>query len=58
MLKLCVQVDRKGKVVPELKIHELRAETYNGMIRLLKPGCRTVVLIVDRYRTVPYSGIF
>ena len=43
-----LQVDRKGKVVPELKIHELRAETYNGMIRLLKPGCRTVVLIVDR----------
>jgi len=43
-----MKVDRKGKVVPELKIHELRAETYNGMIRLLKPGCRTVVLIVDR----------
>jgi len=43
-----LKVDRKGKVVPELKIHELRAETYNGMIRLLKPGCRTVVLIVDR----------
>ena len=42
------QVDKKGKVVPELKIHELRAETYNGMIRLLKPGCRTIVLIVDR----------
>jgi hypothetical protein len=33
-----VQVDKKGKVVPELKIHELRAETYNGMVRLLKPG--------------------
>ena len=43
-----LKVDKKGKVVPELKIHELRAETYNGMIRLLKPGCRTVVLIVDR----------
>ena len=43
-----MKVDKKGKVVPELKIHELRAETYNGMIRLLKPGCRTVVLIVDR----------
>jgi len=43
-----LKVDRKGKVVPELKIHELRAETYNGMIRLLKPGCRTIVLIVDR----------
>lgn len=43
-----LKVDKKGKVVPELKIHELRAETYNGMIRLLKPGCRTIVLIVDR----------
>ena len=43
-----LKVDKKGKVVPELKIHELRAETYNGMIRLLKPGCRTLVLIVDR----------
>ena len=43
-----LKVDRKGKVVPELKIHELRAETYNGMVRLLKPGCRTIVLIVDR----------
>ena len=41
-------MDKKGKVVPELKIHELRAETYNGMVRLLKPGCRTIVLIVDR----------
>ena len=44
-----LKVDRKsGKVVPELKVHELRAETYNGMVRLLKPGCRTIVLIVDR----------
>ncbi len=43
-----MKVDKKGKVVPELKIHELRAETYNGMVRLLKPGCRTIVLIVDR----------
>merc|ERR1712061_534638 len=43
-----LKVDKKGKVVPEMKIHELRAETYNGMIRLLKQGCRTLVLIVDR----------
>ena len=44
-----LKVDRKsGKVVPELKVHELRAETYNGMVRLLKPGCRTIVLIVDK----------
>ena len=43
-----LKVDKKGKVVPELKVHELRAETYNGMVRLLKPGCRTIVLIVDR----------
>lgn len=43
-----LKVDKKGKIVPELKVHELRAETYNGMVRLLKPGCRTLVLIVDR----------
>ncbi|KJH44415.1 DnaJ domain protein [Dictyocaulus viviparus] len=28
-------------------IHELRAESYFGMIRLLKPGCRSLVLLVD-----------
>lgn len=28
-------------------IHELRGETYNGLIRLLKPGCRTIVLLCD-----------
>lgn len=33
--------------VPELKIHELRSEKYNGLVRLLKPGCRTIVLIAD-----------
>lgn len=33
--------------VPELKLHELRAEKYNGLVRLLKPGCRTVVLLTD-----------
>lgn len=31
----------------ELMLHELRAEKYNGLIRLLKPGCRTIVLITD-----------
>jgi len=31
----------------ELKLHELRSETYNGMVRLLKPGCRTIVLLLD-----------
>jgi len=41
-----MRVDKKGKVVPELKIHELRAETYNGMIRLLKPG-RLIRVTVD-----------
>ncbi|CAI5441760.1 unnamed protein product [Caenorhabditis angaria] len=28
-------------------MHELRAETYFGMIRLLKPGCRSLVCLVD-----------
>ncbi|CAG9760162.1 unnamed protein product [Ceutorhynchus assimilis] len=32
---------------PELKLHELRSEKYNGLVRLLKPGCRTVLLILD-----------
>ncbi|XP_011498447.1 PREDICTED: dnaJ homolog subfamily C member 16 [Ceratosolen solmsi marchali] len=32
---------------PQLKLHEMRAETYNGLVRLLKPGCRTIVLLVD-----------
>ncbi|XP_044754562.1 dnaJ homolog subfamily C member 16 [Coccinella septempunctata] len=32
---------------PELKLHELRAEKYNGLLRLLKPGCRTILLILD-----------
>ncbi|VDP10218.1 unnamed protein product [Soboliphyme baturini] len=29
-------------------IRELRAETYFGMVRLLKPGCRTIVLLCDK----------
>ncbi|XP_001603228.1 dnaJ homolog subfamily C member 16 [Nasonia vitripennis] len=32
---------------PQLRLHEMRAETYNGLVRLLKPGCRTIVLLVD-----------
>ena len=27
--------------------HELRAETYFGLIRLLKPGCRSLIVLVD-----------
>lgn len=37
----------RDNYVQELKLHELRAEKYNGLIRLLKPGCRTIVLITD-----------
>jgi curved DNA-binding protein CbpA len=32
----------------ELKIIELKAETYNGMVRLLKPGCRSIIVLVDQ----------
>lgn len=42
--------DKNGKTinyVPELRLHELRAEKYNGLVRLLKPGCRTIVLLTD-----------
>lgn len=31
-----------------MRLHELRAEKYNGMVRLLKPGCRTIILITDQ----------
>lgn len=40
-------VSKKIPNNPELKLHELRAEKYNGMVRLLKPGCRTLILITD-----------
>ncbi|KAK6618367.1 hypothetical protein RUM44_002819 [Polyplax serrata] len=35
------------RYTPQLRLHELRAEKYNGMVRLLKPGCRTIVLLLD-----------
>ncbi|KAF7992695.1 hypothetical protein HCN44_005039 [Aphidius gifuensis] len=41
---------------PQLRLHELRAEKYNGLVRLLKPGCRTIILLVDyqsRLKLVP-----
>ncbi|CAG9095554.1 unnamed protein product [Plutella xylostella] len=37
---------RRGDTA-ELRLHELRKEKYNGLIRLLKPGCRTIVILVD-----------
>ncbi|VVC33606.1 Hypothetical protein CINCED_3A011183 [Cinara cedri] len=36
----------------ELKLHELRAETYNGLVRLIKPGCRTIILLIDNNTAV------
>lgn len=38
---------KSANYVPELKLHELRAEKYNGLVRLLKPGCRTIILVTD-----------
>ncbi|XP_052865128.1 dnaJ homolog subfamily C member 16 [Anopheles cruzii] len=38
---------KSASYVPELRLHELRAEKYNGLVRLLKPGCRTIVLLSD-----------
>lgn len=37
----------KWAVIMKPLIHELRAETYFGMIRLLKPGCRSMIILVD-----------
>uniref|UniRef100_A0A914ZSF8 J domain-containing protein n=1 Tax=Parascaris univalens TaxID=6257 RepID=A0A914ZSF8_PARUN len=40
---------RERRIMREMGplMHELRAETYFGMIRLLKPGCRSIVVLVD-----------
>ncbi|XP_969135.2 dnaJ homolog subfamily C member 16 isoform X1 [Tribolium castaneum] len=41
--------DSNSSYQPELRLHELRAEKYNGLVRLLKPGCRTILLVVDMH---------
>uniref|UniRef100_A0A0N5AG39 DnaJ homolog subfamily C member 16 n=1 Tax=Syphacia muris TaxID=451379 RepID=A0A0N5AG39_9BILA len=40
---------RQQRLVREMEplIHELRAETYFGLVKLLKPGCRSIVVLVD-----------
>lgn len=47
------------------KVHliELRRETYFGLVRLLKPGCRTIVLLCDAQSRIKlltkfYQGIY
>lgn len=48
---------KQSRSPPELKLHELRAEKYNGMVRLLKPGCRTIILLTDiktRPKLIPF----
>ncbi|XP_047988249.1 dnaJ homolog subfamily C member 16 [Leguminivora glycinivorella] len=42
----------------ELRLHELRSEKYNGLVRLLKPGCRTIVLLVDMQSRVQLLSKF
>ena len=45
---MCSNNMKTKAAVPQLRLlHELRAETYNGMVRMLKPGCRTIVVLVD-----------
>ncbi|KAM3719801.1 DnaJ [Dirofilaria immitis] len=40
---------KQQRIMREMEpmMHELRAETYFGMIRLLKPGCRSIVVLID-----------
>ncbi|KAG1678845.1 DnaJ subfamily C member 16 [Nymphon striatum] len=38
---------KEKPIEPSLKIHELRGETYFGLLRLLKPGFRTIILLLD-----------
>lgn len=51
-------VPNKSKPEYHLHIHELRGETYNGLVRLLKPGCRTLVLLVDNESKMKLLPIF
>ncbi|KAG9511244.1 hypothetical protein GZH46_00191 [Fragariocoptes setiger] len=37
----------KKQSCQSLKLIEMRRETYYGMVRLLKPGCRTIVLLCN-----------
>ncbi|XP_015605119.1 dnaJ homolog subfamily C member 16 isoform X2 [Cephus cinctus] len=43
----CKDSTKSVESQPQLRLHELRAEKYNGLVRLLKPGCRTIILLVD-----------
>lgn len=36
-----------SRLMNKVRIIELRRETYFGLVRLLKPGCRTIVLLCD-----------
>ncbi|KAJ9586685.1 hypothetical protein L9F63_019723, partial [Diploptera punctata] len=45
---IAFNINKKKTAMPQIRLlHELRAETYNGMVRMLKPGCRTIVVLVD-----------
>ncbi|CAD5210104.1 unnamed protein product [Bursaphelenchus xylophilus] len=48
-LKRPEPLSKKSRAWAEMEpiIHELRAETYFGLIRLLKPGCRSIIVLVD-----------
>jgi DnaJ family protein C protein 16 len=45
--KSAISAEQKAWTKMEPMIHELRAETYFGLIRLLKPGCRSIIVLVD-----------
>ncbi|CAG4906839.1 unnamed protein product [Colias eurytheme] len=52
------QNGNKPSEQPEMRLHELRAEKYNGLVRLQKPGCRTIVLLVDMQSRVQLLSKF
>ncbi|XP_047021945.1 dnaJ homolog subfamily C member 16 [Helicoverpa zea] len=54
----CAAKKNNNEPSSELRLHELRAEKYNGLVRLLKPGCRTIVLLVDMQSRVQLLSKF
>lgn len=49
---------RQQELFDKLHVIELRRETYFGLVRLSKPGCRTIVLLCDQQSKVKLLAKF
>lgn len=42
------KTSKSSILVDELNLIELKSQTYNGLVRSLRPGCRTIILLCDQ----------